>query len=252
MAKRAGLPIDQFRRRDQRQRRRAGTICDRPLRAAPVGADDRQRDGRRQPEQLRAHAVAVRRRPRGDARATSSAAATRDDEVRDDDPARLRNARIPARSAQRDRVSGDRGAGRAGGAGGPGRSGVFLATAHPAKFAEIVEPIIGQRCRDAGAAGRGARAAAAHPADRRDARGRHGSSRWLTLGDSRAEGRFATARTFSMQLWRHGVQPTERTQPELCTSSSAISIGTRCAAARTAAGEGVSETGVRRSRRRTA
>ena len=68
-------------------------------------------------------------------------------------------ARLPARSAQRDRVPG---AGRAGGqdragSGRSGRSGVFLATAHPAKFAEIVEPIIGRAGREAGAAGAGAR-----------------------------------------------------------------------------------------------
>ena len=57
-----------------------------------------------------------------------------------DDPAGLRGARLPARSAQRDRVHGAQGAqnGRA------GQAGIFLATAHPAKFGEIVEPIVGR------------------------------------------------------------------------------------------------------------
>ena len=51
-----------------------------------------------------------------------------------------------------------------------GTPGVFLATAHPAKFHEVVEAVIGRRDRKAGAAGRGALASAAHHADRRLAR----------------------------------------------------------------------------------
>ena len=60
-----------------------------------------------------------------------------------DDPARVRRARLPARSAQRDRLSRvEESASGPASAGPP--PGVFLATAHPAKFAEIVEPVIGR------------------------------------------------------------------------------------------------------------
>ena len=48
----------------QRQRRRAGVPADGRVRAARVGANGGQRHGRRRAEQLRAHAGAVRRRPR--------------------------------------------------------------------------------------------------------------------------------------------------------------------------------------------
>ena len=48
----------------QRQRRRARISVVGSVRAAAVGADDCQRDGCRQPEQLRAHVVAVPRRSR--------------------------------------------------------------------------------------------------------------------------------------------------------------------------------------------
>ena len=68
-------------------------------------------------------------------------------------------ARLPARSARRHRV-----AGAAGGAGAaiPTRTGVFLATAHPAKFREVVEPAIGAVRAAAAGARRRDRAAAAH------------------------------------------------------------------------------------------
>ena len=72
-----------------------------------------------------------------------------------DDQTRIRGARISNGSAQRDRVprphavpqrAGRAGRGRKGGErqeGRDGRIGIFLATAHPAKFSEIVEPILG-------------------------------------------------------------------------------------------------------------
>ena len=67
MAKRAGLRDRPVRRRDQRQRRRARVPGHRHVRAARLDADDRQRDGRRQPEQLRPHVLDVRRRRGRDA-----------------------------------------------------------------------------------------------------------------------------------------------------------------------------------------
>ena len=106
-----------------------------------VDAHDRQRDGRRQPEQLRAHVwlyggeLDAMRRDIAGCRYT-------DDDVR----ATIRQVYeergylLDPHSAigvSRDYESGGR-ARRA------GRPGVFLATAHPAKFAEIVEPIIGR------------------------------------------------------------------------------------------------------------
>ena len=63
-----------------------------------------------------------------------------------DDQARLRDARLSARSAQRDRLHGAEGtSGQAARRRSGGQAvGIFLATAHPAKFGEIVEPIIGR------------------------------------------------------------------------------------------------------------
>src|SRR5205085_1537854 len=83
----------------------------RPLRAARVDRDDRQRDGRRPSEQLRAHALAVRRRPRCDAARHRGLPLHRRRGARGDPP-RIRSARLPARSAQRHCVLGS---GRSGG-----------------------------------------------------------------------------------------------------------------------------------------
>ena len=61
-----------------------------------------------------------------------------------DDPKGLRRAWLPARSAQRDCLSGAQEVSRRGRRQAGPAAGVFLATAHPAKFAEIVEPVIGR------------------------------------------------------------------------------------------------------------
>ena len=68
MAKRAGLPIARFVAATNVNDVVPDLPRHRPVRAAAVAADARQRDGRRRPEQLRSHAVDVRRRRRGDAR----------------------------------------------------------------------------------------------------------------------------------------------------------------------------------------
>ncbi len=145
-AKRAGLPIAAFRGRDQCQRRRARVPADRALCAARVRSDDRERDGRRQPEQLRAHAagsIATRWTP---CAPTSSAAAT---------ATRTFATTIKRVYAERGYLLDPHsaisymglkqylGGGRDGRSSQEGRVGIFLATAHPAKFSEIVEPIIG-------------------------------------------------------------------------------------------------------------
>ena len=66
--------------------------------------------------------------------------AVTDDQIRSRD-ARAGGARLPRRSAHRRRL------GRRAGRRGPGRPGVprvVLATAHPAKFAEVVAPVLGR------------------------------------------------------------------------------------------------------------
>ena len=59
MARRAGAPIRRLCRRDQRQRLVPRYLDDRAVRAACVDRDHRERDGLRQPEQLRSAAVAL-------------------------------------------------------------------------------------------------------------------------------------------------------------------------------------------------
>ena len=106
----------------------------------PSVRDGGQRDGRRRAEQLRAHAGAVRRRPRRRCAATSSASptTTRGSSRRSATciggtaTCSIRTARLPGWRC-RTRWPSD-----------PDAQGVFLATAHPAKFREVVEPAIGQ------------------------------------------------------------------------------------------------------------
>ena len=132
--------------------------------------------------------------------ATSSAAASRDDEVRETIRRVYESAAICSIRTARSPTWGSQGQQ----AGGSGRQvGIFLATAHPAKFAEIVEPIIGRRGREAGAAGAGARAAAPHHPDRGVARRGEGNARWVSRG------RFVYRADVLEQLLRHGVRPTE-------------------------------------------
>ena len=244
MAKRAGPAHRAVRRRDQRERRRAGVSRHRPLRAARLGADDCERDGRRPPEQLRAHAVALRRRPRRDARATSPAAATATTMCATTIRRVYETRGYLLDPAQRDRLPGP-----ARGRQGRGRwrawaVGIFLATAHPAKFARDRRADRRAAGREAGAAGDGAGAPAAHHPHRRLAGGRERRAGWV----SRA--RSATVPTCSTQLIRHGVRPTERTRPELAHDSSATCIVELRALRDRLLSEGVSETRVRRSRRR--
>ena len=140
MAKRAGPADRAVRRRDQRQRRRAGVSRDRPLRAAGVGArrssnamDVGHPSNFERMLWLYGSDLDAMRRDVIGSRFTRRRRAR-------DDQARLRGARLPARSAQRDCVSWGWSGGRAGRAGGQdGQDGqdraIFLATAHPAKFA---------------------------------------------------------------------------------------------------------------------
>ena len=129
MAWKMGAPIACVRRADDDQRHGAALSRDRPRRAAAVGADAGQRDGRRQSEQPRAAALAVRRRSR---RRCSGDHVERhtDDEVRTaiascierygyvaDPHTAIGYLGVPQK-----------------------RTGLslFLATAHPAKFREVV------------------------------------------------------------------------------------------------------------------
>ena len=120
MAKRAGLPIARF---------VAATNANDVVPAyLETGVSSRARRCRRSPtrwtsatQQLRAHAVAVRRRSRRDAPRHRRQPAQRRRGA-GDDQARLRGARLPARSAQRDRVPGAQG-GIWAARGGRGRTG---------------------------------------------------------------------------------------------------------------------------------
>ena len=103
----ARRPADRaLRRRDQRERRRARVSRDRPVRAAAVDADARPT---RWTSATRATSIAccgctaaISTR----CAATSPAAGITDDDVRATIRARLRGARLPARSALRDRLPG--------------------------------------------------------------------------------------------------------------------------------------------------
>ena len=64
------------------------------------------------------------------------------------------------------------------------RPGILLATAHPAKFSEIVEPIIGRRVEKPAALAGGHRAAQAHRADSGGDRGGRGCARALGASSS--------------------------------------------------------------------
>ena len=119
-------------RRDQHQRRRAPVPAERHVRAAGVEAHDRQRDGRRQPEQFRTDAVLVQ----GDREALSRdvAASVHEDvavKATIKDVFDRRGYLLDPHSA-------------IGYLGIKRTKGIFLATAHPAKFSEIVEPVIGR------------------------------------------------------------------------------------------------------------
>ena len=123
-------------RADDDQRHGAALPRIGPRRAEAVGADARQRDGRRQPEQPRASAVVVWRRCWRDAVADHVDRAHRPRSARRDRGA-ARAVRLRRRSAYRHRVSRHRQAADS-------ARHCFLATAHPAKFREVVEPAIGK------------------------------------------------------------------------------------------------------------
>ena len=150
MAKRAGLPITRFVAATNINDVVPEYLLTGRFEPRPSVADDRQRDGCREPEQLRAHALAVRPQPWTPCARTSPAAGTatmrcattirRVYETRGyllDPHSAIAYLGLkqelapstPPRPARRARL-------RSG--------GVFLATAHPAKFGEIVEPIIGR------------------------------------------------------------------------------------------------------------
>ena len=88
-----------------------------------------------------------------------------------------------------------------------GKIGIFLSTAHPAKFAEIVEPIIGRAGREAGGARRGAQRSAAHHPDSRLARSRARDARWLSAS--------GIAPTCSSSCWCTAFARPSDTSPEL-------------------------------------
>ena len=113
------------------------------------------------PEQLRAGAVALRRRPRRRCGATSPASRTRTRRSSKRSAActgthgyLLDPHSAIAWLALQDRLADE-----------PEAHGVFLATAHPAKFREVVEPAIGRRVAAAACAGRCAVASAAFGVD---------------------------------------------------------------------------------------
>ena len=140
IAKRIGLPVRALRRRHQRQRRRcpqylqSGHVQARPsietvANAMDVGAPSNFERMRALYDSTSGAAQRHRRRPRSTMRRVVA-------EIGERVPA----ARVPAGSARRHRLAGAAGCAR------PAiamRAGVFLATAHPAKFREVVEPAIG-------------------------------------------------------------------------------------------------------------
>ena len=140
-----------------------------------------------------------------------------DDEVRATIKRVYRGARLSARSAQRDRVpraDGVRqGQDAAGRAGGPGRIGIFLATAHPAKFSEIVEPIIGRTIdRRRAARGRAGDEPRNDPENQRHVRGRR---RTLILMAEQSWRLILPRRRAQGSCERHGIRPTTARLPQL-------------------------------------
>ena len=159
MAKRAGAPIERFVAATNVERRRAGSIS----RPASSG---RARRSARSPTRWTSATPATSSACSGCTAAGSRRA--RHDIERlplrgrrgaGDDPAGVRAHRLHPRSALRDWLPRDHERRRIGRAGRDGR-GIFLATAHPAKFPEVVEPVIGRSIEKPAAAGAGARAAA--------------------------------------------------------------------------------------------
>ena len=177
-----------LRRRDQRQRRRAGVSRDRPLRAAAFAADARQRDGRRPSEQLRAHAVAVRRRSRRDAPRRHRLPVQRRRGARRRSGGSTRNAAICSIRTARSPTWGSWGR-----MGGTGRSACFSRPRIRRSSREIVEPIIGRPIEKPAALAEALARPAAHHPHPRLARSRARHARWLIAS--------AIARTCSSTCW---------------------------------------------------
>ena len=175
LARRAGAPIERFVAATNVNDVVPSISRHRPVHGPPVGSDHRQRDGRRQSQQLRAPALAVRRQPRGRAPRHRRLPLRGRRGPRDRCGRCSSGAAISSIPTRRLDTSGSRG--RADRARRAGRPGIFLATAHPAKFPEIVEPVIGRSIEKPAGAHAGVGAAAKTSSPRRDARGRQGR-RW--------------------------------------------------------------------------
>ena len=241
MAKRAGLPIARFVAATNVNDVVPAYLETGTFRAAAVGADDRQRDGRRPSEQLRADALAVRQRRRRDAprhRRQPASATTRCGRR---SGGSTRRAGICSIRTARSRTWGSTG-GRAGWRDGrDGQDG----------RASFSPPRIRRSSRDRRADHRPAdREAGAALAEALRGRGTScGSTR-----RSRRSRRCSMADPFRYradvlaQLWAHGVQPTERTTPGARARLRARSVQVRDpAAARALSPQGVSKDRVRRT-----
>ena len=154
LAWRLGAPIAQLRRRDDGQRHGAALSRDAAATSrAPSVADARQRDGRRRSRATSSACAGCSTTTSRAMRAMIAASVHTRRRRAADDPASCAT-RYGYRRAIRTRRSAISGSTAFDAT--PTRRSVFLATAHPAKFREMVEPVIGAPRSAAARAGRGA------------------------------------------------------------------------------------------------